>query len=101
MASICTAKAYQRCGWMMRKVALIVSIAAASIALFSAAWAHRNNWLPYESIWWAPAFSLITLVIYSIDKAAAKRSWRRVPEAHLHLLSLVGAWPGALVAGAV
>lgn len=98
MASICTDKACQRGGWMMRKIGLIVAIVAASIALFSAAWAHRNNWLPYEYIWWAPAFSVMTLVMYSIDKAAARHSWRRIPEIHLHLLSLVGGWPGALIA---
>jgi uncharacterized membrane protein YsdA (DUF1294 family) len=83
---------------MMPKVGLIVAIVAASVALFSATWAHHNNWLPYKYIWWAAALSLTTLVVYGIDKAAARRSWRRVPELYLHLLSLVGGWPGALVA---
>lgn len=28
----------------------------------------------------------------------AGRGYRRVPESHLHLLSLAGGWPGALIA---
>lgn len=75
-------------------LALIVAVAA----LLGATWAHLNSWLPYQYIWWVPAFSLATFVVYGVDKAAAQRSWRRVPEAHLHVLSLFGGWPGALVA---
>ena len=82
----------------MRKLRPFLAILVASIALLSARWAHLNSWLPYKYIWWAPAFSLATFVVYGIDKAAAQRSWRRVPEAHLHLLSLLGGWPGALIA---
>ncbi len=44
------------------------------------------------------AASLVTFVIYAIDKSAAKRGTRRTPENTLHLLALVGGWPGALIA---
>lgn len=44
------------------------------------------------------AASLITFLIYAIDKNAAQKGTRRTPEANLHFLSLVGGWPGALVA---
>ncbi|KQU73312.1 MULTISPECIES: DUF1294 domain-containing protein [unclassified Rhizobacter] len=44
------------------------------------------------------AFSAITFVVYSIDKSAARRRGRRTPERTLHLLSLAGGWPGALLA---
>lgn len=42
--------------------------------------------------------SPITYVIYATDKSAAKRGRWRTKESTLHLLSLVGGWPGALVA---
>jgi uncharacterized membrane protein YsdA (DUF1294 family) len=42
--------------------------------------------------------SVLTFIAYAIDKsAAAKGNWR-IPENHLHLLSLFGGWPGAWVA---
>jgi uncharacterized membrane protein YsdA (DUF1294 family) len=42
--------------------------------------------------------SLITYVAYAIDKSAAKKGAWRTQESTLHLLSLVGGWPGAVVA---
>lgn len=42
--------------------------------------------------------SLITFMVYALDKSAAKRGARRTPESTLHLLSLVGGWPGAVLA---
>jgi len=37
-------------------------------------------------------------LLYGIDKSAAKKEKRRVSEAKLHILSLLGGWPGALLA---
>lgn len=42
--------------------------------------------------------SVITYVSYSRDKSAAQKDERRTPESHLQLMSLVGGWPGALIA---
>jgi len=42
--------------------------------------------------------SLLTFVIYAIDKSAARKGAWRTQESTLHLLSLAGGWPGALVA---
>ena len=43
-------------------------------------------------------FSLLAFVAYGADKAAARRGRRRTPEATLHVISVLGGWPGALVA---
>ncbi len=42
--------------------------------------------------------SVITFFVYGIDKRAARRGRRRTPEATLHLLELLGGFPGAMVA---
>ena len=42
--------------------------------------------------------SLFTFFMYAVDKSAAKNGARRTPENTLHLLSLAGGWPGALIA---
>lgn len=42
--------------------------------------------------------SLVSWMLYSLDKAAAKAGASRVPEGTLHLADLLGGWPGALVA---
>ena len=44
------------------------------------------------------AASLITFIIYALDKSAARQGSSRIPEKFLHLLSLAGGWPGALIA---
>ena len=44
------------------------------------------------------AVSMLTLLFYGIDKWAAKNDKWRISEAKLHLLSLLGGWPGALLA---
>lgn len=41
--------------------------------------------------------SSCTLIAYKLDKTAAKRSHRRTPEKTLHLLALIGGWPGAII----
>ncbi|MNV50435.1 hypothetical protein D3C71_1424460 [compost metagenome] len=41
--------------------------------------------------------SALTLAAYAFDKAAAKAGRRRISERTLHLLSLAGGWPGALL----
>jgi len=41
--------------------------------------------------------SVITLLVYAWDKRAAGGRRRRRPESTLHLLALLGGWPGALL----
>lgn len=54
--------------------------------------------LPVWTAWVYAFMSLLTVAVYAKDKAAARdRRWR-VSESTLHLLSLLGGWPGALLA---
>jgi uncharacterized membrane protein YsdA (DUF1294 family) len=45
--------------------------------------------------------SVITVLSYRLDKSAAVGNRRRTPERSLHLLALLGGWPGALLAQSV
>jgi uncharacterized membrane protein YsdA (DUF1294 family) len=42
--------------------------------------------------------SIAAIVAYARDKAAAREDRWRTPESTLHLIGLVGGWPGALFA---
>lgn len=42
--------------------------------------------------------SVVAFVLYGLDKSAARHGRWRTPEAVLHVVSLAGGWPGALVA---
>jgi uncharacterized membrane protein YsdA (DUF1294 family)/cold shock CspA family protein len=44
------------------------------------------------------AASLLSFALYAHDKAAARNDRQRTAENTLHLLALIGGWPGALVA---
>ncbi len=47
---------------------------------------------------WVVVISLITYTAYASDKRRARMNSWRIPEAHLHLLELLGGWPGAWLA---
>ncbi len=40
--------------------------------------------------------SLVAFFVYGFDKRRARNDGRRMPEKTLHLLALLGGWPGAL-----
>lgn len=44
------------------------------------------------------AASTATFMAYAVDKSAAAHRSKRTPENRLHALSLIGGWPGALLA---
>jgi uncharacterized membrane protein YsdA (DUF1294 family)/cold shock CspA family protein len=44
------------------------------------------------------ATSVVTFAVYAFDKSAARKEDWRTPEFNLHMLALLGGWPGALVA---
>ena len=49
-------------------------------------------------LYWYLGASLFAFIAYAKDKFAARRGRWRTPEGTLHLLGLVGGWPGALIA---
>lgn len=56
-------------------------------------------------MWYAAAYlglvavtSVISFAAYGLDKRRAAVGGRRVPERTLHLLALLGGWPGAILA---
>jgi uncharacterized membrane protein YsdA (DUF1294 family) len=44
------------------------------------------------------ATSAASIVVYAVDKSAARHGRWRARESTLHLLAVIGGWPGALVA---
>lgn len=42
--------------------------------------------------------SIVTIAAYALDKSAARRGSRRIPESTLHVIALAGGWPGAMYA---
>jgi uncharacterized membrane protein YsdA (DUF1294 family) len=42
--------------------------------------------------------SVASVVVYAIDKSAARHGQWRTAESTLHLLAVIGGWPGALIA---
>ena len=55
---------------------------------------HPPRWTPVVYL----AASVFTFLAYALDKSAAQRGAWRTSERTLHLLALVGGWPGALLA---
>jgi len=60
--------------------------------------ANLAGWLPSVVVKAYLALSIVTFVFYAIDKSAARQGAWRTPEKTLHLLALVGGWPGAALA---
>lgn len=46
-------------------------------------------------IWFLLA-NILTLLLYGVDKMAARKDWRRVPESTLLVFGVVGGWGGAI-----
>ncbi|MCM8531268.1 MAG: DUF1294 domain-containing protein [Lentisphaeraceae bacterium] len=68
---------------------LFIAFLGASVALKK---------VPEIFLWIYLSLSFITFIIYAKDKRAARKATWRTPEQTLHLLALLGGWPGALVA---
>ena len=73
-------------------------IVGASAFVCSVAVLAYTGQIPVLMFWAYAAASVAAFVAYVLDKVAAKSKRRRIPESTLHLLGLIGGWPGALVA---
>ncbi|MBR9830123.1 MAG: DUF1294 domain-containing protein [Oceanospirillales bacterium] len=56
------------------------------------------EYLPWQLPLLMAVLSGVTFVVYAMDKSAAQKNQYRTPESTLHMLALVGGWPGALCA---
>lgn len=75
--------------WPLALVALVFALLAGATAA---------NRLPITVIAVYAGASLIAFIAYALDKAAARAGRWRTQESTLHLLALIGGWPGALLA---
>ncbi len=56
------------------------------------------NGYPIDVLYLIGAASILSILAYARDKSAARKGRWRVSENTLHLFSLLGGWPGAIVA---
>lgn len=73
---------------------LLAIPALVAVLLLGCLLGHPPRWV----LWAYPVVSARTFVTYAFDKSAARRGEWRTQEGTLHLLALIGGWPGALVA---
>lgn len=77
--------------WFPRKGAALLGFAALGVG-----W--TTGWLPTPFAAAYAGMSALALLVYWHDKSAARAGRQRTSEATLHLLAMLGGWPGALLA---
>ncbi|AVV83226.1 DUF1294 domain-containing protein [Shewanella putrefaciens] len=75
-------------------ISLLLVIIFLTLMIGAAFW----HLLPVGIVGMYLTLSFLTFIAYAIDKSAAKRNKWRTKESTLHLLALMGGWPGALFA---
>jgi uncharacterized membrane protein YsdA (DUF1294 family) len=84
--------AARRPGWRLIPTVLITAVFFTGLVMF----------LPATQRQWFTGFyalmSAISFSLYGLDKRASTRGGWRTSEARLHLVELLGGWPGALLA---
>jgi uncharacterized membrane protein YsdA (DUF1294 family)/cold shock CspA family protein len=84
--------------WPLALVALVFALLAGATLGPAFGFMVVANRLPTPVIALYAGASLIAFVAYALDKAAARAGRWRTQENTLHLLALIGGWPGALLA---
>jgi uncharacterized membrane protein YsdA (DUF1294 family)/cold shock CspA family protein len=83
------------------RMVVAAPVAFALSFLFALAALQAVGWLEWSWLALYYVASIVTYACYSRDKTAAQTARRRTPELTLHLMSLIGGWPGALIAQAL
>jgi len=66
--------------------------------VLSLATAYQLGYLPLSLLIGYGGMSMLTFILYGVDKYAAIKDAQRIPEMNLLLCGLLGGWPGALLA---
>ena len=75
-----------------------VSLLLAALFLAFVAGSAYAGKLPFAVFGLYLVASTVTFVVYALDKSAARNDRWRTKESTLHLVGLIGGWPGALAA---
>ena len=51
---------------------------------------------PHPFVIWMMSLNILPMVIYGVDKIAARKTWRRIPEFTLLVFGALGGWLGAM-----
>jgi uncharacterized membrane protein YsdA (DUF1294 family) len=89
--NITTAESLTKYINMFSKIIAILFLLVITFLFFNKG-LHRLILISYFTL------SLLTFVLYGIDKRNAVKGLRRIPEKTLHISALLGGWPGALLA---
>jgi len=84
-------------GSMRRNYRLLI-MAGALLFLLVVGLAVLGGFQPPALLGFYLIASALTFLVYAMDKSAAESGGRRMREVHLHLLALIGGWPGAMLA---
>lgn len=87
-----------RSGASLLPSANTVSLVVALLFVVAVAITVLAGQLPFPVLLLYLGASGVTFLVYAVDKAAARHDRWRTRESTLHLLSVVGGWPGALAA---
>ena len=84
-----SASGFQKKAYILLSLAFIATLAAGSFAI------HKT---PPAIFFVYLVMSIVTIVVYAMDKHKATNGKWRIPEATLHLFELLCGWPGAMLA---
>jgi uncharacterized membrane protein YsdA (DUF1294 family)/cold shock CspA family protein len=87
-----------RSGAWLLPSANTVSLVVALFFIVAVAITVLAGRLPFPVLLLYLGASGVTFLVYAVDKAAARHDRWRTRESTLHILSVVGGWPGALAA---